>query len=90
VPEFTVIPRGKRCIRPARLRFPILVKTAEGEASLRISQASFVETDEQFKERVQFIHEKHNNDVIARNTSPGANFIEPAGQSPARGLPSGK
>jgi len=71
VPEFTVIPRGRRIARPKHLRFPILIKPLKEEASLGISQASFVETDEQFKERVQFIHEKFNNDVIAEEYIEG-------------------
>jgi D-alanine-D-alanine ligase len=71
VPEFTVIARGKRIARPRRLRFPILVKPLKEEASYGISQASFVETDEQFKERVQFIHDKYNNDVIAEEYIEG-------------------
>ena len=71
VPEFTVIARGKRCARPKRLKFPILVKPLKEEASYGISQASFVETDEQFKERVQFIHEKYDNDVIAEEYIAG-------------------
>ena len=36
-----------------------------------ISQASFVENDEQFKDRVQFIHEKLDNDVIAEEYIEG-------------------
>lgn len=71
VPEFVTIGRGKRIARPKRLRFPILVKPLKEEASLGISQASFVETDEQFKERVQFIHEKYDNDVIAEEYIEG-------------------
>jgi D-alanine-D-alanine ligase len=71
VPEFTVIPRGRRIARPKHLRFPILVKPLKEEASLGISQASFVSTDEQFKDRVQFIHEKFNNDVIAEEYIEG-------------------
>lgn len=71
VPEFTVIGRGKRCARPARLKFPILVKPLKEEASYGISQASFVETDEQFKERVQFIHTSHDCDVIAEEYIAG-------------------
>lgn len=70
-PEFVTIARGKRVARPARLKFPILVKPLKEEASLGISQASFVETDEQFKERVQFIHEKFDNDVIAEEYIEG-------------------
>jgi D-alanine-D-alanine ligase len=71
VPEFTVIARGKRCTRPARLKFPILVKPLKEEASYGISQASFVENDEQFKERVQFIHTSHDCDVIAEEYIAG-------------------
>ena len=74
VPEFTVIPRGKRCTRPARLKFPVLVKPLKEEASYGISQASFVESDAQLKERVQFIHEKYANDVIAEEYIPGREF----------------
>ena len=71
VPEFTVIGRGKRCARPARLKFPIVVKPLKEEASYGISQASFVETDEQFKERVLFIHTSHDCDVIAEEYIAG-------------------
>ena len=56
---------------PSGSSFPILVKPLKEEASLGISQASFVETDEQFKERVQFIHEKYDNDVIAEEYIEG-------------------
>lgn len=71
VPEFTVIARGQRCTRPGRLKFPILVKPLKEEASYGISQASFVETDEQFKERVQFIHTSYDCDVIAEEYIAG-------------------
>jgi len=71
VPDFTVIPRGKRIGRPKRLAFPILVKPLKEEASLGISQASLVENDDQFKERVAFIHEKYDSDVIAEEYIEG-------------------
>ncbi len=71
VPEFTVIARGQRCTRPGRLKFPILVKPLKEEASYGISQASFVETVEQFKERVQFIHTSYDCDVIAEEYIAG-------------------
>ena len=70
-PDFVTIARGKRITRPQRLKFPILVKPLKEEASLGISQASLVESDEQFKERVQFIHEKYDNDVIAEEYIAG-------------------
>ncbi|MEO8427282.1 MAG: hypothetical protein ABI651_09250 [Verrucomicrobiota bacterium] len=71
VPDFVTIARGKRIVRPKRLKFPILVKPLKEEASYGISQASFVETEEQFKERVQFIHEKYDHDVIAEEYIAG-------------------
>jgi len=71
VPEFVMIARGMRIARPRRLKFPIVVKPLKEEASLGIAQASFVETDEQFKERVQFIHEKYGSDVIAEEYIEG-------------------
>jgi len=52
------------------LKFPILVAVKE-EASYGIPRASFVETDEQFRERVTFIHEKYNNDAIAEEYIEG-------------------
>ncbi len=71
VPEFVTIARGKRIARPPRLRFPILVKPLKEESSIGISQASLVENDDQFKERVQFIHEKYDHDVIAEEYIEG-------------------
>jgi D-alanine-D-alanine ligase len=47
------------------------VKPVKDEASYGISQASFVETEEQLRERVAFIHEKHDADVIAEEYITG-------------------
>jgi D-alanine-D-alanine ligase len=71
VPTFVVVPRGQRPARSKQLKFPILVKPVKEEASYGISQASFVETDEQFRERVAFIHEKYNSDAIAEEYIEG-------------------
>src|SRR5437870_7958380 len=71
VPNFVVIPRGQRVARPRQLKFPILVKPVKQEASYGISQASFVETDEQFRERVTFVHEKYASDAIAEEYIEG-------------------
>ena len=70
-PSFVVIPRGQRIARPRQLKFPLLVKPVKEEASYGIAQASFVETDEQFRERVEFIHEKYDGDVIAEEYIAG-------------------
>jgi D-alanine-D-alanine ligase len=71
VPNFVVIPRGQRIGRPKQLKFPVLVKPVKEEASYGISRASFVEADEQFRERVAFIHEKYNSDAIAEEYIEG-------------------
>jgi D-alanine-D-alanine ligase len=70
-PNFVVLPRGQRVARPRQLKFPLLVKPVKEEASLGIAQASFVENDEQFRERVTFIHEKHDSDAIAEEYIAG-------------------
>src|SRR2546427_12284165 len=71
VPNFVVILRGRRIARPKQLKFPILVKPVKEEASYGISQASFVGNDEQFRERVNFIHEKYNSDAITEEYIDG-------------------
>ena len=58
VPAFTVIRPGRKSIIPARMRFPLIVKSLFFEGSAGISQASVVENGEQLARRVSFIHEK--------------------------------
>lgn len=57
VPEFEVFRIGRPIRRAKRLQFPLIVKSLTQEASIGISQASVVDTDEKLKERVAFIHE---------------------------------
>jgi len=57
VPEFEVFRGGRPIRRPKRLAFPLIVKSLTQEASIGISQASVVDSDEKLKERVAFIHE---------------------------------
>ena len=71
VPNFVVIPRGQRIARPKQLKFPVLIKPVKEEASYGISRASFVETDEQFRERVTFIHDKYQSAAIAEEYIDG-------------------
>ena len=56
VPEFEVFRIGRPIRRPKRLAFPLIVKSLTQEASIGISQASVVDTDDKLKERVEFIH----------------------------------
>jgi D-alanine-D-alanine ligase len=57
VPEFDVVRMGRPVRRPKRLPFPLIVKSLTQEASIGISQASVVDSDEKLKERVAFIHD---------------------------------
>jgi D-alanine-D-alanine ligase len=57
IPEFEVFRIGRPIRRAKRLAFPLMVKSLTQEASIGISQASVVESDEKLKERVTFIHE---------------------------------
>ena len=57
MPEFEVFRIGRPIRRPKRLPFPLIVKSLTQEASIGISQASVVDSDEKLKERVAFIHE---------------------------------
>ena len=57
LPEFEVFRSGRPIRRPKRLAFPLIVKSLTQEASVGISQASVVDSDEKLKERVSFIHD---------------------------------
>ena len=57
VPESDVFRAGRPVRRNKRLTFPLIVKSLTQEASIGISQASVVDSDEKLKERVSFIHE---------------------------------
>lgn len=70
VPGFAVYPRGGR-FRPARLAYPLLVKSLTEEASSGISQASLVHDASRLKERVAFVHEQVPSDAIAEEYVPG-------------------
>ena len=70
-PSFTVFRLG-RAVRPARgLRFPLIVKSVDEEASLGIAQASVVRSSEQLEERVRFVHESLASDAMAEEYVDG-------------------
>ena len=57
VPDFLVVPLGRKPKLPKRLHFPLIVKSLTYESSTGISQASVVENEDQLNKRVQFIHD---------------------------------
>jgi D-alanine-D-alanine ligase len=59
VPRFAVVPAGRKLKRkPARLHYPLIVKSQIEEASFGIAEASIVYNDEKLAERVEFMHAK--------------------------------
>jgi D-alanine-D-alanine ligase len=71
VPRFEVFPVGRPIRRPAALEFPLLVKSLTEEGSVGIAQASVIHSDQQLVERVSFLHERYNTDVIAEQYIKG-------------------
>ncbi len=71
VPAFAVFPMHRKVKRPARLALPLIVKSLSEDASLGISQASVVDTDDKLAERVNFIHERVGTAAIAEQYIEG-------------------
>ncbi len=71
VPDFAVMAMGRKVKRPRTLEFPLIVKSLVEEASLGISQASLVTSDEQLQDRVRLIHERFRTDAIAERFIAG-------------------
>lgn len=70
-PAFAVMPRGRAGRRPARLSFPLIVKSATEHASVGIAQASVVDSDEKLAERVAFVHERLGTDALVEQYVEG-------------------
>ena len=88
VPAFFVAPRGRKPRRPGSLRFPLFVKSASEEASLGISQASLVDSDERLTERVRFVHESVGTDAIVEEYVEGRElYVAAIGNDRVRTLP---
>ena len=64
VPDFAVVPRGRKPKLSKKLTFPLIVKPLNQESSIGISQASVVDDEAKLVERIQFIHESIVGDAI--------------------------
>ena len=71
VPRFAVFPLNRSVKRPARLKFPLFVKSLIDEGSVGIAQASIVRDEQKLKERVSFIHRQNENAAIAEEYIEG-------------------
>jgi D-alanine-D-alanine ligase len=88
VPEFEVFRIGRPIRRPKRLNFPLMVKSLTQEASIGISQASVVESEEKLKERVTFIHESIGTAAIAEQYIEGRElYVGIVGNQALQALP---
>ena len=57
IPHFAVVPAGRKLRRkPARLDYPLIVKSQVEQASFGIAEASLVNNDEKLAERIEFMH----------------------------------
>lgn len=70
-PDFTVFSQGRKVKRPKNLALPLFVKSQIEEASLGISQASVVHTDEELQQRVKLMHDRYRTDVIVEEYIDG-------------------
>jgi D-alanine-D-alanine ligase len=70
-PQFAVFRRGKRIVVPARLRYPLFVKSATDDASLGISQASVCNDPSSLRDRIAFVHEQNESDALVEEYVEG-------------------
>lgn len=71
IPRFATFPRRRRVRAPKDLTYPLIVKSLTEEASLGISQASVVRSEEELRERVAFVHTRIESDAIAEEYIEG-------------------
>jgi D-alanine-D-alanine ligase len=87
-PRFHTFYRGHKVWLPKTLRLPAIVKPLTEEASRGISQASIVDDEKGFIERVQMIHERMKLDVIAEEYIEGRElYVSIIGDQRLRVLP---
>jgi D-alanine-D-alanine ligase len=88
VPAFAVFPMGRKVRRPPRLALPLIVKSVSEDASIAISQASVVDSDEKLAERVAFIHQRVGTAAIAEQYIEGRElYVGVLGNDRLRVLP---
>jgi len=71
VPDFMVFPKGNVRKRTRTLPYPVIVKALMEEGSVGISQASYVENEEQLRQRIALIHERIHDAAIAEQYIDG-------------------
>jgi len=88
IPHFFVCPLGQPVQRPSDVRFPLIVKPLDEDASVGIAQRSVVHDDPALAERVAFIHTRHNTAAIVEEFIEGRElYVGVIGNDPPRALP---
>lgn len=70
-PQFTVLRKGVKLRLPRKLRYPLFVKSTTEDASMGIAQASVVEDEQKFRERVGFVHDQIGSDALVEEYIEG-------------------
>jgi D-alanine-D-alanine ligase len=70
-PQFAVFQKGKRIQLPARLRYPLFVKSATDDASLGIAQASICHEPTTLRQRIEFVHQQTSSDALVEEYVEG-------------------
>jgi D-alanine-D-alanine ligase len=87
-PKFVVYERGRTVKPTRRLPYPMLVKSVSDEASLGISQASIVTSDEKLKDRAAFVHEQLKSDALVEEYIEGRElYVGMMGNQRVQALP---
>ena len=73
-PKFAVFPKNRRTKVPKNLRYPLIVKCLDEDASLGLSKASIVSSEEKLLERINYIHKKIGVDAIVEEFVEGREF----------------
>jgi D-alanine-D-alanine ligase len=71
VPGFATYRPGEALVVPANLRFPLIVKPLQSDASAGIAQASVVQDSASLADRVTMIHERFDQPAIAEDFVDG-------------------
>ncbi len=88
IPHFMVRACGEKIDRPSDIRFPLIVKPLDEDASVGIAQASVVHDDQALAFRVAFIHQKFDTDAIVEEFIVGREiYVGVMGNDPPRALP---